>query len=89
MRGYPEETERKLRGYLVKLADQDVSFPSSRLMYCDAHHMFANAGLSRSERLAGVGFRYQTGLGGRKSRCIRRVRYWVSGLGNELYSQKY
>lgn len=25
MRGYPEDTERKLRGYLVKLADQDVS----------------------------------------------------------------
>lgn len=25
IRGYPEDTERKLRGYLVKLADQDVS----------------------------------------------------------------
>lgn len=25
MRGYPEDTERKLCGYLVKLADQDVS----------------------------------------------------------------
>lgn len=24
MRGYPEDTERKLRGYLVRLADQEV-----------------------------------------------------------------
>lgn len=24
MRGYPEDTERKLCGYLVKLADQEV-----------------------------------------------------------------
>jgi hypothetical protein len=29
MRGYPEDTERKLCGYLVKLADQDVSSSNS------------------------------------------------------------